>query len=350
MANAKLKVAEFYSGIGGMHMALQVTGLSYEIMAALELNDNANKAYKFNFPDTRLLQRNIEGLSQREMEQFQANTLLMSPPCQPFTRVGNQKASTDSRTSSFLNIINILENMRNPPKYILMENVKGFEVSVTRNQFVAVLEKREYSYQEFLISPKQFGIPNSRLRYYLLAKLKPLEFYFNTSPEPITSIPERQATGCFHPEQDEVLPISKFLEDPSMTDKDLLLTEEILGRLGTVLDIVTPLSTNSCCFTKAYGSYVKGTGSVLTNKTENEIQTAFEEINNMNEEKKGKSLLNLGLRYFSPREIANLMCFPKSFDFPAGITKKQQYKLLGNSINIFVVSELMKNCLLTEYT
>jgi len=37
--------------------------------------------------------------------------------------------------------------------------------------------------QELLLSPTQFGIPNSRLRYYLLAKQRPLSFCFETTQE-----------------------------------------------------------------------------------------------------------------------------------------------------------------------
>ena len=50
-----------------------------------------------------------------------------------------------------------------------MENVKGFELSETRDHFTQVLSEAGYQFQEFLLSPEQIGIPNSRLRYYLIA-------------------------------------------------------------------------------------------------------------------------------------------------------------------------------------
>ena len=37
--------------------------------------------------------------------------------------------------------------------------------------------------QEFLLSPLQFGIPNSRLRYFLIAKKQPLAFHFSTQDQ-----------------------------------------------------------------------------------------------------------------------------------------------------------------------
>lgn len=50
----------------------------------------------------------------------------------------------------------------------------------------------------------------------------------------------------------------------------------------------------------------------------------------------------LKLRFFTPRETAKLMSFPSSFSFPDSVTEKQRYKLLGNSINVAVVGELIK--------
>ena len=55
-----------------------------------------------------------------------------------------------------------------------------------------------------------------------------------------------------------------------------------------------------------------------------------------------KVLLPLSLRYFSPREVANLMCFPGNFSIPDDVTLRQCYKVLGNSLNVLVVSVLVK--------
>lgn len=52
-------------------------------------------------------------------------------------------------------------------------------------------------------------------------------------------------------------------------------------------------------------------------------------------------ILALGLRLFSPREVASLMCFPPSFHFPPETTLREAYHLLGNSVNVRVISSLM---------
>ena len=48
------------------------------------------------------------------------------------------------------------------------------------------------------------------------------------------------------------------------------------------------------------------------------------------------------LRYFSGKEMARLMGFRDSFSFPPSHTVKQQWKLLGNSLNVRVASRLVE--------
>jgi tRNA (cytosine38-C5)-methyltransferase len=50
----------------------------------------------------------------------------------------------------------------------------------------------------------------------------------------------------------------------------------------------------------------------------------------------------LRLRYFTPREEANLLGFPAWFKFPESVSTHSQYKLLGNSVSIAVVTEVAR--------
>jgi len=51
--------------------------------------------------------------------------------------------------------------------------------------------------------------------------------------------------------------------------------------------------------------------------------------------------LELGVRFFAPREIACLHGFPGTFSFPPGVTDKQARRTLGNSLSVTVVSALL---------
>ena len=52
-------------------------------------------------------------------------------------------------------------------------------------------------------------------------------------------------------------------------------------------------------------------------------------------------LRELELRYFSPAEISRLLGFPPQFSFPSTVTVEQQYKVLGNSLNVSMVGLLI---------
>ena len=334
---AKLRVLEFYSGIGGMHYALMNSGVNAEVVAAFDINTTANHVYRANFPNTPLCQRNINGLTLSYIEQLKSDVFVMSPPCQPFTRQGHRADDKDNRTSSFIHLLDILSQLSHKPTHIVIENVQGFESSTTRQYLLKILTTCDYTWQEFLLTPTQFGIPNSRLRYYLLAKLKPLQFTFATSDKPYSSLPNLSD----HPVEQPVA-LSNFLRSPSVEEEtDLMVPVDVLTRYSCLLDIVREDSTGCCCFTKAYRHYVEGTGSVIQCDKEESLEKAFQEYLSTGK-KSIESIVKLRLRYFSPTEIAGLLWFPAQFHFPADVTMKQQYQLLGNSLNVYVVSALLK--------
>ncbi|XP_071489483.1 tRNA (cytosine(38)-C(5))-methyltransferase-like [Diadema antillarum] len=442
-SGAPLRVVEFFSGVGGLHCAVKESGIASIVVAAVEINTVANAVYRHNFPEVNLLQRNLEGFTTDDFDSFDADMIVMSPPCQPFTRVGLKGDKNDARTNAFFNIMRNLPKMRKKPRYILVENVKGFETSETRNFLAETLEKCQYTFQEFLLSPLDIGIPNQRLRYFLLAKQRPLSFnpeqglellphrinqtsapssvqpcdlanevsslavdspstvssksqsnaeesvtVSNVSPtsaadcnaasasertEPICHMTAKDQTSNSHEQKLECdveslqeqnrdahnsksatrtgnakggkakRKIASYLQSDLTEDSvaQYLIPDRILLKFGKVMDIVTPEDTKTCCFTKAYAHYVEGTGSVLWTDFSTEMSEAFSE-EDLPEEERMTRLRSLNLRYFTPREMANLHHFPQDFGFPETTTKKQLYRLIGNSLNVTLVAELIK--------
>lgn len=68
------------------------------------------------------------------------------------------------------------------PIYILIENVACFENSQTHSLILDTLNQRNYTFQEFLLSPTQFAIPNQRLRYFCLVHIFFLKNHFFILP------------------------------------------------------------------------------------------------------------------------------------------------------------------------
>ncbi|XP_010339493.1 tRNA (cytosine(38)-C(5))-methyltransferase isoform X2 [Saimiri boliviensis] len=364
---APLRVLELYSGVGGMHHALRESCVPAQVVAAVDVNTVANEVYRYNFPHTQLLAKTIEGITLQEFDRLSFDMILMSPPCQPFTRIGRQGDMTDSRTNSFLYILDIL------PRDLLLRTI----------------ENCGFQYQEFLLSPTSLGIPNSRLRYFLIAKLQSEPLPFQAPGQVLMEFPKIESA---HPQkyaldveykiqgkntepnvsfdssiqcsgkdailfkletaeeihrknqQDSDLSVQMlkdFLEDDIDMNQYLLPPKSLL-RYALLLDIVQPTCRRSMCFTKGYGSYVEGTGSVLQTAEDVQIENIYKSLTNLSQEEKITKLLMLKLRYFTPKEIANLLGFPPEFGFPEKITVKQRYRLLGNSLNVHVVAKLIK--------
>lgn len=125
-------------------------------------------------------------MSAKEINKLRPDIIMMSPPCQPFTRVGLKLDVEDSRCSSFLHLLDILPHLETV-SFILMENVVGFETSEMRNAFTKALKNCDFHFREFILSPESIKIPNSRNRYYLVAK-KCTDFSFGSEND-IVSIP-----------------------------------------------------------------------------------------------------------------------------------------------------------------
>uniref|UniRef100_A0AAX7VWE8 tRNA aspartic acid methyltransferase 1 n=1 Tax=Astatotilapia calliptera TaxID=8154 RepID=A0AAX7VWE8_ASTCA len=344
-----LRVLELYSGIGGMHYALKESGIPAQVVTAIDINTTANQVYKHNFPDTPLWNKTIEGITLDEFNKLSFDMILMSPPCQPFTRIGLQGDVTDPRTKSFLYVLDLLPRLQRLPRFILLENVKGFETSSARARLVKTLTECGYTFQEIMISPISVGIPNSRLRYFLIAKIstedlntqapsKILDFFPHLAESDSSEHPTFLSPACQGASQPEegtdvlfklettaeaqrkirqnsnlsVKQIKEFLEPQMEVNMEpYLLPPKTLLRYGLVLDIVQPTCRRSVCFTKGYGRYVQGTGSVLQCCMETKIESVFMGLDQCSEEEKLQRLLKLKLRYFSPREVANLMGFPQ---------------------------------------
>lgn len=296
------------------------------------------------------MESNIEGITVEELKKLGVNTILMSPPCQPFTRNGLHKDINDKRTASFIHLLELLPDL--DIENILVENVKGFEKSQMRNMLLKVLINNNFNYQEFILSPNQFGIPNSRTRYYCLAKRKSNTFSFHCDNLVNgTYFISWKCSSLFNFQleylpsytcNEECHPISEILELD--VDKKYFLSDTILKKRFNIIDICSKDSTRSCCFTKAYGRYFEGTGSILSERTENEVQEVYNKIKNIDNRSEDylEKLKMLQLRFFTPKEICRLMCFPETFSFPNSVADNKKYAVLGNSVNVKVVANLIK--------
>lgn len=148
---------------GGARRAVRVA-------ASFEISEVCNRVYKHNFGDAPLT-KSIEHLDASLLDSFNADTWLMSPPCQPYTSMGKQRDAQDPRARALLHLTcQVIPKLSAPPTYILLENVNHFQHSQSHTLWLEAMAAAGFVCHEFLLSPSQLGIPNERLRYYCLGR------------------------------------------------------------------------------------------------------------------------------------------------------------------------------------
>ncbi|KAH7911830.1 S-adenosyl-L-methionine-dependent methyltransferase [Hygrophoropsis aurantiaca] len=345
--------------IGGLHLAFTRSCAKASIVKAFDWDQTACQVYEANYGPQLVSKADISTLTASYLSPLHASIWLLSPSCQPYTVLNpNAKGTSDPRAKSFFHLIDTvlpdLVRSGDQPRYMLVENVAGFQDSTARTNLVATLTQLGYSVQEFLLSPLQFGIPNSRLRYYLLAKFPPLEFNFPasyTTGDVLEYIPGQGVVNK------TVQQLKHYLDmDLSESDAKIYkISDRILTRWGRLFDIVVPSGTKSCCFTRGYTQLVERSGSILQM---NELLNTTTVFNNFltllarGDTEAVRELDQLGLRYFSPSELLRLLHFvdtkkSASFNWPPNVSLKSKYRLIGNSVNVEVVRQLI-NYLLDE--
>ena len=205
----------------------------------------------------------------------------MSPPCQPFTRQ-HPATENDPRSNALMHLIKSIKKLKKPPKYLALENVIGFEESPTCVTLLDTLESTGYNFMQFDLTPSQFGVPNERPRFYLLAVLNG-EFSdsdvsdsaLNLGAVSVDAIADGVTVGRVDRAVRKCIPgvaprnpiaLSAYLNDSLSPSElgDLIMTEKDLEKNASwCLDIVSPMDNYTSCFTKSYSKYFKGTGSVL---------------------------------------------------------------------------------------
>jgi DNA (cytosine-5)-methyltransferase 1/tRNA (cytosine38-C5)-methyltransferase len=282
---SKIKAIELYCGIGGFAKASESFGIN--ITKAYDQNDNALLTYNHNF-NHKAEKFNLEKFSHTMLNNI--DFVWMSPPCQPYTSKGAKKELEDPRSISFKHILK--EITKNPPLHIGFENVEGFKNSKGRDLLVNTLKKCGYYISETLLCPSELGIPNRRMRYYLCASLKPLK-------------PMIKSSTCKE--------LSEFINEPK---EPYLLPKEKLKKFKDGFRILDKNDKNAytTCFTSSYSKSLMHSGAYLTCKD--------------------------GVRFFEPDEILKLMGF-EDFEFPTKLSKRQCYKIIGNSISVYALKAIL---------
>jgi site-specific DNA-cytosine methylase len=295
-----LSALEFFCGIGGF--AAAAVGTNLRIVAALDQSPAALQVYRLNFPEHDTRQVDLEKVTAAELARYGARLWWLSPPCQPYSVRGHGHDLDDPRARSLARILEVFPDIAvdRMPSCIALENVAGFARSRARQWLVKLLDERGYQIRERHLCPTALGVPSRRPRYYLLASR---HGFARCCPLPT------------HPR-----PLHTFLDplDDESGVAELLVDPAVVARFGEGFRVLEPRDPTAytTCFTAGYGKSLMHAGSYLH--------------------------CRCGIRRFSPGEIACLLGFSGEFRFPDAMPLRKRWQLLGNSVSVVVVRELLR--------
>ncbi len=327
---ARFSFIDLFAGIGGFHIAMHEAG--GECVFASEIDKFARVTYESNFKDIspKLFKNenfnwDITKVHPHEIPDFQV--LCAGFPCQPFSNAGLKKGFEDTRGTLFFNIAEIVNTKKeegNPPKVLLLENVKGLKThdkGRTLKTIFHVLDELGYNVNFKVLNSKYFGVPQNRERLIIVAWLKeeksPKEFIFPVGLD----------------ENDK----------PIFEENDLLLKAKKV-KLGDILQ--SDVDLKYTLSDRLYNGHLRrlrehkekgnGFGFSLFNSESTHTNTLSARYY-----KDGSEILvqqeKANPRKLTPKEAGLLQGYPIDNGFNIVVSDVQAYKQFGNSVSVPLV-------------
>ena len=227
-----MRVISLFSGIGGSSEGYINAGA--EVLAAVEFLDYQAKVYRANHPDTILYEEDIRLLDPLSilkdvgLKVGELDVLDGSPPCSSFSvsgkgskgwgeakSYGNRKQVTDDLFFEYIRFVDAIR-----PKFFVAENVKGLLLGKNRAYLSYILKSfpKEYRIKIFLLNSKDFGVPQSRNRVFIIGARNDIAGDFDLTLKKKPSISAGKAIADIIPTKPELdeADISKYSIYPKL--------------------------------------------------------------------------------------------------------------------------------------
>lgn len=171
--NDKMNAIDFFCGGGGMTRGLISAGIN--VLFGLDSNPHCKETYENNNHIPYLIRNILEVTAAELIEEFPIlhdnDQLLMvgCAPCQPFS-ILNPKDANEHVSVNLLNEFGRLVQGIHPA-HILVENVPGIKGKgeAVLQRFLDMLDREGYVYDKDVINAKNYGVPQNRRRFVLIA-------------------------------------------------------------------------------------------------------------------------------------------------------------------------------------
>ncbi len=192
-----------FSGPGGICTGLHAAG--FETIVAIEYIRSCCETYSKNHPQVHVINDDIRNVKYENLEPFipddGVDLVTSGMPCETFSTAGNKSRSFyDDRQFLFREGIRIARLSK--AKMILFENVPGITTktiskgnkTLVIDILIKELEEAGYkNHNDFILDSADYGVPQRRKRYFVLASKTDVDLTFPPAPNEFASVNVREA-------------------------------------------------------------------------------------------------------------------------------------------------------------
>ena len=182
---SQLTCLEICAGAGGQSLGLEQAG--FEHVVAIEIDPDACETLRLNRPDWNVFEKDVHHF-QATGYRGSIDLLAGGVPCPPFSIAGKQLGGEDER-DLFPQALRLTEEC--DPAAVMLENVRGLasaRFANYREQILSRLRDLGYKADWQVLNASEFGVPQLRPRFILVA-LKPDIFEYFEWPSPQVAPP-----------------------------------------------------------------------------------------------------------------------------------------------------------------
>ena len=161
---AQFSFIDLFAGIGGFRLALQSVG--GECIGFSEIAPDAIKTYCANFKESE--DYNFGDITKLK-ELPEHDFMTAGVPCQSWSIAGKNLGFDDDRGQLWNDTLFLLNKVR--PKAFIFENVKGLADPRNKEALDYILERIKqagYHAEKFLLNAYDYGVPQTRVRIYIV--------------------------------------------------------------------------------------------------------------------------------------------------------------------------------------